>query len=51
MFILTLQYESVVQESLCRFKEEGVEWKVADFLGLELLEDELETFVSSRGAL
>ena len=23
MFILTLQYESVVQESLCRFKEGG----------------------------
>ena len=51
MFILTFQYESVVQESLCRFKEEGVEWQVADFLGLEFLEDELETFVSSRGAL
>ena len=51
LFILTLQYEPVVQESLCRFKEEGVEWQVADFLGLELFEDHLEALVTSRGAL
>ena len=27
VFILTLQYKPVVQESLCRFKEEGVLFK------------------------
>ena len=51
MFILTLQYEPVVKQSLCRFKEEGVERQVADFLGFELFEDELKAFVASRGAL
>ena len=47
-YTYSVQYEPVVQESLCGFKEEGVEWQVADFLGLELFEDELEAFELRR---